>query len=72
MKHVVPILESERGWGMKVDGYAGPFENRDAADVFRKAFNAENCTENEVPDWYLAALEPTKYVGQECTYKPTI
>lgn len=71
-KYVVPMLESERGWGAKVDGYAGPFESKEAADKFRAAYNIKNNNEASTPDWYIAALTPAPYTGQECAYKMTV
>lgn len=72
MEYVVPMFESERGWGAKIDGYSGPFDSIEAANAFRSAYNLKNNNEAETPDWYIVALEPVKYTGQECIYKTTV
>ena len=66
------MYESERGWGSKIDGYAGPFDTLDAAEAFRSAFNLKHNNEATAPDWYIAALTPVRYAGQECAYKSTV
>lgn len=72
MKFVVPMLESERGWGQKIDGYAGPFDTFDQADVFRAEYNGKNNSEQRVPDYYIMALTPTPHTGQVCDYRSTV
>lgn len=72
MKWVVPMYESERGWGAKVDGYSGPFETLEEAKTFVKNYNEEYNSEPVVPDWYIKALEPVEYTGQTCIYKNTV
>lgn len=69
MKYVVPMYESERGWGSKIDGYSGPFDTLELASAFRKAYNEKHNNETVVPDWYIAALEPVEYTSQKCDYK---
>jgi len=49
-RYVVPMYESERGWGSKIDGYAGPFDTLEAADSFRSAFNLKHNNEDGEPD----------------------
>ena len=49
----VDIIESERGWGQKVDEVKY-FSNEVEAKEFVKAFNARN-TQNFTPDWYMYA-----------------
>lgn len=71
-KYVVPMYESERGWGAKIDGYAGPFASKEAAADFQAAFNKKNNNEAKTPDWYIAALTPQEYTGQRCQYKMTV
>lgn len=66
---VVPMLESERGWGAKIDGHAGPFDTGEAAAQFRDAYNAKNNGAASVPDWYIAALDPVPFTGQTCDYR---
>jgi hypothetical protein len=71
-KYVVPMYESERGWGAKIDGYAGPFDTREDADAFRAAYNAKNNNLDHAPDWYIAALAPVEFSHQDCCYKSTV
>ena len=71
-QYVVPMLESESGWGSKIDGHAGPFDTfKDAAD-FRTAYNEKYNNEDTVPSWYIAAMEPVVYKNQVCDYKVTV
>lgn len=53
----VDIIESERGWGQKVDEVKY-FDTEPSAKEFCKNYNARN-NENRVPDWYMRA----DYVG---------
>lgn len=50
---VVEIIESERGWGMKVDSIK-KFPNREKAIAFCNDFNKGN-NKDVVPDWYMVA-----------------
>lgn len=68
MQWCVPMWESERGWGNKVDGYAGPFETEQAAKDFVKAYNLKYNNEEQTPDWYLMALDPVVLSHQKCDY----
>ena len=72
MKHVVPMFESERGWGSKIDGYAGPFDTKAEAEVFVEAYNLKYNNEPTVPDYYIAALEPVPYTNQKCDYRSSL
>ncbi len=47
----VPVTESERGWGRKIDDYMVCLSMEDAK-VFTKEFNANN-TEETTPEWYM-------------------
>jgi hypothetical protein len=47
----VPVTESERGWGRKIDDYMVCLSMEDAK-AFTKEFNAKN-TDETVPDWYM-------------------
>lgn len=61
MKFKVTIMESERGWGQKVDSVKY-FEGSNAAQEawdFADEFNKEDM-ENDVPDWYMVALDPVR------------
>lgn len=49
----VNIIESERGWGSKIDEVKY-FDNEFEAKEFVKTFNSKN-DENLVPDWYMYA-----------------
>jgi hypothetical protein len=66
MKFKVYIMESERGWGQRVDEvkifdsstYDGDSDKALAeAKKFVKEFNADNNLP-DVPDWYMYATEP--------------
>ncbi len=52
----VTIIESERGWGQKVDGVK-KFESYEEAKQFQIEFNKEN-TALVAPDWYIVARDP--------------
>lgn len=52
-KTIVQIIESERGWGQKVDSER-EFNSREEAEEFCVAFNKDN-TEEKTPDWYMVA-----------------
>lgn len=62
MPFCVPIIESERGWGQKVDDRYY-FRDGDKAFEFRSEFNSKN-TEEKVPDVYWYAEEPY-HVGED-------
>lgn len=49
----VAIIESERGWGQKVDEVK-EFPTKAEAESFVKEFNAKNNL-SYVPDWYMYA-----------------
>jgi transcriptional regulator CtsR len=51
----VYIIESERGWGQKIDEIK-KFESEEEADKFIKKFNSKN-DKNIVPDWYMYATK---------------
>jgi hypothetical protein len=53
----VDIIESERGWGQKIDETIY-FDNEPEAREYVRKYNSKN-TEKEVPDWYMYA----EYVG---------
>lgn len=57
----VAIIESERGWGRKVDEIK-TFENHEDALKFQQEFNAPNVADfaktGRVPDWYMQAEDP--------------
>lgn len=50
----VDIIESERGWGSKVDEIKY-FDTEPAAKLFYETYNKQN-TSNTVPDWYMVAV----------------
>jgi len=49
----VPVIESERGWGSKIDDYMICLNVENAKD-FIINFNKSN-NEDTVPDWYMFA-----------------
>lgn len=51
---LVDIIESERGWGQKVDSTKS-FPNMEKAEAFCKDFNKGN-TQTVTPDWYMVAM----------------
>lgn len=53
MKTIVHIIESERGWGSKVDEVK-EFDTREEAVLFCREYNAGN-NMPQVPDWYMYA-----------------
>lgn len=66
---VIPMRESERGWGSKIDGYAGPFNTVEEANDWASRYNRKYNDETVVPDYYIAADPPVKYVNQNCDYR---
>ena len=49
----VHIIESEKGWGQRVEEVL-EFPTLEEAEEFCKKFNAEN-SEPDAPDWYMYA-----------------
>lgn len=47
----IPVIESERGWGRKIDDWMVCTSVEDAKK-FEKEFNSKN-TESTAPDWYM-------------------
>ena len=59
----VSDIESERGWGQKVDE-THYFRTEQEAKDYVKKFNASN-TQLSVPDWYMYATDPTtEYIDE--------
>jgi hypothetical protein len=54
----VNIIESERGWGQKIDE-TKYFDNEVEARQFVKHYNAQN-TAPSAPDWYMYCDNPVK------------
>lgn len=54
----VPVIESERGWGSKIDDWMVVLSEEDAK-AFIKEFNSKN-TASSAPDWYMQAEDETK------------
>lgn len=54
----VKIIESERGWGQKVEEVKF-FDNQKDAAAFVSEFNSANI-EDRVPDWYMYATRPVR------------
>jgi hypothetical protein len=55
----VNIIESERGWGQRVDE-TKVFDTKEQADSFVAEFNAQN-NKPTVPHWYMYADTPEKF-----------
>jgi hypothetical protein len=52
----VTIIESERGWGQRVDEVK-EFKSYEDAKKFQIKFNSANI-EDYAPDWYMVAKDP--------------
>jgi hypothetical protein len=52
----VTIIESERGWGQRIDEVKS-FKTYEEAKKYQIDFNAEN-NKDYVPDWYMYARDP--------------
>jgi hypothetical protein len=52
----VYVIESEAGWGQKVD-FVKTFDTLENANAFVKEFNSKNNLPY-VPDWYMYAENP--------------
>lgn len=55
----VDIIESERGWGSKIDDTLY-FDNEEEARQYAKAYNEKYNPPGPAPDWYMIA----QYVGK--------
>jgi len=55
----VDIIESERGWGQKIDETIY-FDNEDEARQYATEYNLKYNNLDYVPDWYMRA----EYVGK--------
>lgn len=55
-KWKVDIIESERGWGQRLES-TEEFDTLEEAKTFQENFNSQN-TEKTVPDWYMFATNP--------------
>jgi hypothetical protein len=53
---IVNIIESERGWGSRIDEIK-EFDDYQSAAAFQKEFNKYN-NKSIVPDWYMYAADP--------------
>lgn len=53
----VDMLESERGWGSRVDETIY-FETKDEAEAYKKDYNEKYNNKKNVPDWYIVAMSP--------------
>jgi len=51
----VVIIESERGWGQKVDEVK-EFPTLQDAEAFVKQYNDQHNPPGPVPDWYMVAM----------------
>jgi len=57
-KFRVDLIESERGWGQRLDERKY-FDSADEAWKFVEDFNSKN-DKDSVPDWYMYAEDPEK------------
>jgi putative IMPACT (imprinted ancient) family translation regulator len=71
-KFVVPMFESEQGWGSKIDGHAGPFDSKEDAASFMKRYNTHYNNEKITPSYYIMALDPVPYDTQKCDYRTDV
>lgn len=55
-KWIVELIESERGWGQRVDDTL-EFDTYEEAKKYVNDFNAKN-NQLSVPDWYMYATSP--------------
>lgn len=53
----VDIIESERGWGSKIDE-SKYFNTKEEASKFSSEYNNTYNTSSTVPDWYMYADTP--------------
>ncbi len=56
-KWAVDIIESERGWGSKVDETIH-FDSKEEAEKYVKDYNTKYNSKSTVPDWYMYAAAP--------------
>lgn len=57
----VVVIESERGWGQKVDEYRR-FATEEEAKAFQREFNSKlppRTADGRAPDWYMQAENPS-------------
>lgn len=54
MKTKVFMIESERGWGSKIDEVK-EFDTREEAEKFAHEYNTKHNPPGPVPDWYIVA-----------------
>lgn len=61
MSYKVYMIESERGWGSRLDE-TKEFPTEEEAITFADTYNKTYNNQSEVPDWYIRAdlaFEPT-------------
>jgi vacuolar-type H+-ATPase subunit C/Vma6 len=56
VQYRVDLIESERGWGQRVDE-TKYFDELDEANAFVTQFNSKN-DKDVAPDWYMYATQP--------------
>lgn len=59
-KTKVLIIESERGWGQKIDE-TKEFKTKEEAEKFVTDYNKKYNNKPEVPDWYMYAVLEENY-----------
>ncbi len=57
VKYRVNIIESEAGWGQKIDGFRD-FDSFEEADTYYKDYNNQIKSEQSVPSIYWFATKP--------------
>lgn len=66
---IVPVIESEKGWGSKVDDHMVCLSNDDAK-AFITEFNSKN-NQPTTPDWYMYAdseIKPHDITDSQMAY----
>lgn len=57
----IAVIESEAGWGRKIDDWMVCLSVEDAK-AFKKEFNSKN-TSVSAPDWYMQVEGSPEYIG---------
>lgn len=64
------IIESERGWGQRVDEVK-EFKTEKARDKFIEKFNSAN-TKSSAPDWYMYADKGANKIRRAVATRPKL
>jgi hypothetical protein len=69
IRYKVEMIESERGWGQKVDEVLW-FKSEDKAKKYVEDYNGKYNNESSTPDWYIVATGPyAREVPDEVDYR---